>query len=368
MNSLTTIDHRAIYINPEPHRASEYVAFPYLAAQADDTLVCLCRHGTARESADGIVKVHRSTDGGLTWTCAGTICDNFAGAEGSQWGGGVAVMPDGELIAGLRICRQIGVDATLFLVRSRDGGLSWSAPEPVNVEPCGKLGGIGAITGLPDGTLLVTGEGKGDGDRVPEDRFANLLSRSFDGGRTWDPLEAINVSTNPYYFDLAVTQLADHRLLAAYWTHDMTTDDGLNVHLATSSDVGRTWTQPEDSGFWGQRTALLTLNDGRVLAVTNHRRKPLGIRVLVSDLDGTKFNEPNHLEIWGIEPAAVRTAPTLAAKQDTEEDALNAWHYFTFGAPAAAQCSDGTIVVAYYVTEESVTYLRCCRMKVGDLE
>ena len=363
MPTLSVLDHHVVYINPEPQRTSEYVAFPYLAVLNDDNLICLCRHGTARESADGLAKIHRSTDGGVSWNCVGDVCGHIAGYQGGQWGAGLAVMPAGDLVGVVRVCRQIGVDSTLFVVRSNDAANTWSAPERIEAEPCGEVGRLGQVFGLSDGTLLATGEGRGDGKLLAESSFANLLSGSFDGGRSWNPVEAVNVSENPFYFDLTITQLADQRLLAAYWSHDMETDRGINVHMATSTDMGRSWSTPHDSGFWGQRTELLTLHDGRVLAVTNHRREPYGIRALVSNTDGISFREDDHVEIWGMEPARVRTAPVLAARKDVEQDALHSWHHFTFGTPAAAQLSDGTIVITYYVTEESVTYLRCCRLQ-----
>jgi len=363
MASLKVLDHAVLYINPEPHRVSEYVLAPYLVTMPDDTLLCVCRHGTARESGDGLVKLHRSTDGGLTWQCMGPVLGSAEHPVGNQWAGGLAVLPDDELIVWIKIRERLDDPAGNVLLRSADGGESWSGQESIDVEPYGAIGGIGQMTGLADGALIATGEGKGDNDLVPEGSWANLITRSGDGGRSWDPVQPTLVSENPYYFDLAVTQLTNDHLLAAYWTHDMTTDRGVNVHLSTSSDLGRTWTVPRDGGFWGQRTAIFTLQSGRVLAVTNHRRPPLGIRALLSEADGTTFHEAEHVELWGVAPAVVRAAPTLAAQQDNEQDALNAWHFFTFGMPSITQLSDGTIVVAYYVTEESVTYVRCCRLR-----
>ncbi len=67
--------------------------------------------------------------------------------------------------------------------------------------------------------------------------------------------------------------------------------------------------------------------------------------------------------VWGIEPAMTRSARALAPKRDMQEDALQSYHHFTFGTPTATQLPDGTIVVAFYVTEENVTYVRCCRMR-----
>ena len=362
MAELRTVDHNVIYINPQPHRVSEYVAMPYLAALRDDSLVCICRHGTARESMDGVVKVHRSTDGGAAWVCAGAIFESTCDTQGAQWPAGIAVLPDGEIVVMVNVCHRLEEGGKLFLARSQDGGVSWSVPELVQVAPYGRVGTIGRITGLVNGTLIGTGEARGDGDLIPVDSFANLISRSRDGGRTWDPVQPANVSANPFYFDLAIAQLVDERLLAAYWTHDVHTDNGINVHTACSSDLGRTWTPPRDCGIWGQRTEIVTLQSGRVLAVTNHRRSPLGIRAVLSQPDGMTFDERDHTEIWGIAPANIRTAPPLAAQQDSEQDALHAWHHFTFGTPTAVQLSDGVVVIAFYVTESSVTYVRCCRM------
>ena len=172
------------------------------------------------------------------------------------------------------------------------------------------------------------------------------------------------MSANPYYFDMRITSLADGQWLAACWTHDMVTDRGLNVHSAVSSDRGSAWGQPMDAGFWGQLTEPCTLADGRVLAVTNHRRQPMGIRALISEGDGTTFDESSHVELWGVDPARIRSAPVLAPKRDRVENALESYHHFTFGTPSIAQLPDGTVVVAFYVTEELITYVRCCRLAV----
>jgi hypothetical protein len=151
--------------------------------------------------------------------------------------------------------------------------------------------------------------------------------------------------------------------VAAFWTHDMNEDVGVNVHTSRSTDGGDTWSEPADAGFWGQVTDLHGLQSGRVVAVTNHRREPLGVRAVLSEDGGASFDEENCVELWGIEPARVRSAPVLAKKRDLVENILDSYHHFTFGTPSVTQLSDGTIVVAFYVTEEHVTYVRCCRLK-----
>ena len=356
MPRLEVLEHAEIYRNPHPNTTSEYVAFPSILALPSGTLLCQCRHGSARESDDGIIKIHRSTDGGLTWTPGGELPREDA--PGFYLPGGFGLTPDNGTIAWLRY------PSGPVTIRSNDEGLSWSEPETISEDAYPGQGPGGNLVLCTDGTLIAAAEWGEKNHTGPHPDWAALTARSKDGGRTWDTWQkAHGPQDGVYYFDLRIAGLADDRLLAAYWTHDMAKDQGLNVHTATSSDQGQTWTQPRDADFWGQVTSVAGLQSGRVIAVTNHRRPPYGVRALLSDDGGETFDEQNHLELWGIEPATVRNAPVLAKRRDRVENALEAYHFFTFGTPTATQVPDGTIVVAFYVTEEHVTYVRCCRLR-----
>jgi hypothetical protein len=105
------------------------------------------------------------------------------------------------------------------------------------------------------------------------------------------------------------------------------------------------------------------LASGRVVAVTNHRRAPLGVRAVLSEDGGRCFDESDHVELWGFEPARVRNAPVQTRRRDTVADALDAYHHFTFGTPSVTQLPDGTLLAVFYVTEEHVTYVRSCRLR-----
>ncbi len=365
MATLKVLGHHTVYRNSQPSRFSEYVAFPALVTLADNTLLCMCRHGTARESADGEARIHRSTDGGRTWSPLPSLPKPDSTINPLQLPGGLAVTSGREVVAWMKARHTMADQPANYVSRSSDNGQSWTTLQRVDFEPFVGGATVSQLSGLSDGTLILTGETPGDGARIDANHWITLISSSSDGGHTWEKIRAVHDSVNPHHFDLRITDLADGRWLAAYWTHDVQAERGLNVHLATSSDGGATWTAPFDAGFWGQLTAVFRLQSGRVLAVTNHRRPPLGIRALLSEdaaSGSTTFDENDHIELWGIEPPKVRNAPTLAPKRDVVEQVLKSYHYFTFGTPTIAQSSDGTIVVAFYVTEESVTYVRCCRL------
>ncbi len=361
MSSLEIVAHSTVYRNPEPNRVSEYVAFPCIQALPDDTLVCMCRHGSARESADGRVRVHRSTDGGRGWQMLPALPDPAGDLAGWWLPGGFGVTAGGDVLAWA--IQDGPVRTRIHQYRSSDNGLTWQPPADIDHAPFDKVGPGGNMAMLADGTLISGGECEGGGPGAREAAWVSLVTRSTDGGKTWAPFAPAHLSTRPHYFDLRLAALPGNRLVAAYWTQDMQANEGLNVHLSWCGDAGRTWTPPRDAGFWGQVTDILALRSGRVLAVTNHRRPPLGIRAILSDEGGERFDEAAAVELWGLEPGRTRSAPALAADRDVSDNAPQAYHHFTFGTPSIAQLGDGTIVVAFYVTEANVTYTRCCLLR-----
>ena len=365
MARLEVLGHSVVYQNSLPNKVSEYVAFPAVQALPDGALLCMCRHGTARESDDGVVRIHRSLDGGLTWSPCVDLEEPTAVGTGMRLPGGFGLARDGDAVAWLSYPAAAGTSGQL-LSRSSDGGVTWSAPEPAGASLSGESGPGGNLVTLADGTMVAAAEegGEGTGDVLPT--WRSMTTRSTDDGRTWSPWQTAHThETTPgaYYFDLRLAGLPDGRLLAVYWTHDLAADAGLNVHTAISDDAGCTWSVPQDAGFWGQVTDVCALHSGRVLAVTNHRRAPLGVRAVLSEDGGRSFDETRHVELWGIEPARVRSAEVLARKRDLVTNALASYHHFTFGTPSTTQLPDGTIIVVFYVTEEHVTYVRCCRLR-----
>lgn len=143
----------------------------------------------------------RTTDGGHTWSAPADILDP---ANGQTIGNIVTVLPNGTLID---CCVSIDYNTnanTVVVIRSTDGGNTWSAPITVNdIESVGVSDpdngtGIREGNGLPavavdhtSGALYITW---GDG------RFSNFshddiaICQSTDGGLTWSAPGKVNLT------------------------------------------------------------------------------------------------------------------------------------------------------------------------------
>ena len=80
------------------------------------------------------VHLVRSMDGGTTWSLPVRVNDDAAGTDAWQWFGTLAVAPDGRLDAVWNDTRADpgGFDSELYYAFSQDGGVTWSANEALS--------------------------------------------------------------------------------------------------------------------------------------------------------------------------------------------------------------------------------------------
>ncbi len=168
-----------------------------------------------------------------------------------------------------------------WLIRSTDGGKSWSTRIPTVVNsPHGPIQ-------LKDGRLLYAGKQLWTGEKKIG------VAESKDDGLTWQWLGEIPTrqgdDTTRSYHELHAVEAADGTLVAQIRNHNAA-NKGETLQ-SESKDGGKTWSEPHSIGVWGLPSHLLRLRDGRLLMTYGHRRKPFGNQARLSTDNGQTWGE-----------------------------------------------------------------------------
>ena len=187
------------------------------------------------------------------------------------------------------IQRELGV----WMVRSTDGGRHWE-------EKYWVAAGSGTPHGpieLADGNLLFIGNWRDCPAAVQAGKPTLGARLSRDDGRTWELIGAIPERPGdvPYaYHEPHAVQLPDGRIIVHIRNHNK--QDGEHILQSESTDGGRTFSVPHDTGLVGLPAHLLLLRDGRLLTTYGYRRPPFGNRAAVSADGGRTWSAPMVLD------------------------------------------------------------------------
>ncbi len=285
-----------------------YHGWPTLAARRNGELLLAYSGGRdAHVCPFGRVELMRSRDRGLSWSWPEVLLDSPIDDRDS----GVLETASGSLLVTtftslayesvlkdasgwpaekLERWRAVNLRTTpeqrrglldTWMLRSSDGGMTWSAPYRVPVNsPHGP-------TPLADGRLLYAGKQLWKpGNKVG-------VCESPDDGKTWRWLSDIPVrpgDSAEQYHELHAVQAADGRVIVHIRNHNPR-NQGETLQ-AESADGGRNWTAPHAIGVWGLPSHLLRLRDGRLLMSYGYRRAPFGNQARISADHGRTWSEP----------------------------------------------------------------------------
>jgi hypothetical protein len=285
-----------------------YHGWPTLGSDGRGSLLVAYSGGReAHVCPFGRVELIRSSDGGRTWSWPEVILDTPIDDRDA----GVCATPSGAVL--ITTFTSLAYQAVLdrakdwpqdrlerwqavnrrtsaqqrkslldtWMLRSTDGGLTWSTPfrVPLN-SPHGPVV-------LSDGRLLYAGKQLW----TREKKVGVCHSR--DDGKTWEWLADIPARPGDSvaeYHELHAVEAQDHTLIAHIRNHNKA-NPGETLQ-SESHDSGKTWSAPHPIGVWGLPSQLLRLRDGRLLMSYGYRRAPFGNQVRLSADNARTWSEP----------------------------------------------------------------------------
>lgn len=393
------MEHHVIY-----KKDGIYAAFPQLDHMADGRVAASFSISLKRDHyAIGDWAVLVSEDGGRTWVesddptiphnwpapttreysdrfnavlADGTyLCAGFTGfavwdperrAEAEQ--SGMIVLPHPWLDDKIAVREQ-----KLFVLYSEDQGQTWTRKE-WKVPGFDSVQAFSRGTMLEDGTILVPVYGK-DTDGNGRD----MVWRSGTDGKTgWRLLplgrqaKGMNVGETSFLETEPGRILSLSRNAAGYFVE------------MWSDDSGRTWSEPLLTDIWAPHSPphLIKLQDGRILCTYGYRRRPMGIRAVLSNDGGETWDTDNTVilrEDGGTptQSMAITEPPDLESLRLSGEEfrqrvgsaVIRATYEPENARPdlgytISTQLEDGTILSVYYITlDDGITHCACTRWK-----
>jgi hypothetical protein len=300
----------------EPGR---YIGWPSIAkAPNGDLLAVFSGDRSEHVSPDGKVQMVRSGDGGASWSAPVTVYDTPIDDRDS----GILQTGKGTMIVSWFTGPYGGPWQGHWIVRSADNGHTWG--EPIRTELTTPHGPIA----LKDGRLLYLGHRPHESHQQP---FDVRIYESRDDGLTWQALGAF-----PVPGDVPTLSPEERRKLMLSYDecHAAECADGKIVVLfrdcnaqamrqSESVDGGKTWAAPHVTALLGLPPHLIRLKNDWLLAVYAKRWEPFGEYACISKDNGAT---------WRVEEEV------LLAKAFSGD----------IGYPASVQLEDGTIWTVFY--------------------
>jgi hypothetical protein len=265
--------------------------FPVVARRGNDVWIVFRGRGD-HVDIRGRLDIIRSGDCGVTWGNRQTIVDGPSDDRNPSLG----IAQDGSLVVGYAVLT--GFDSTnlldrtqarvsSFVVRSPDGGRTWSEPTALDASPSEWSSPYGRMVSVGDdlfmsmygGHSTLAGEATG-AQRRPE----AFVMRSRDNGITWQREATISTGYN----ETALLSQGDGRFLAV-----MRREDDGALQLASRADVDGPWKVEGTAAIRGSIPGDLSMLGREVLLSFGERGQyPYGVRGRRSIDGGASWSQP----------------------------------------------------------------------------
>lgn len=347
-----------IYENPKPLLYAKNSMFPNICVLPDGKLLAAHQIGQAFESVDATTHLSESTDGGKTWSAPWRADMEGIDARPTSECAKITCLPDGRLVMigyafyrddpeeGLGNAQTGGLlEDYVFWAESSDGGKTWSERREIPTKWNGHTEASAPIYVLHDGSWATPITGFPDWEGKMTSSVCGRLLRSYDAGKTWnDDVVCMEFPENAVLcYEQRMCQLDDGTIVVVAWNEDTATGMRMNNHITISTDNGKTFSKPIDTGIRGQATGIVALGGNRFMmlhAVRADTDRP-GVYACIAEFDGQQYRAVSCECIWSP------TAPVTKNNNFAEIFA-----FLKFGQPGAVRLPDGDILLHLWLCEE----------------
>ena len=365
---MKVVHSSIIYDNPLPQLKSIHSCFPFLCELKDGTILAAHQMGEAFESVNGTSCISKSIDGGKTWSAPYSMFDKSKDVIPTSDACKITRVNNNQLVAlGYEYFREdpslpIGnpetggvLDDRVFISYSDDDGNTWTDREEILCAWGPHIEASAPITVLQDGSWATPITGFPDWNGKTTLAVNGRLLRSYDCGKTWnDDVICMDFPQgNITCYEQRLCQLENGTLVVIGWNENLSTGELLNNHFTISTDNGKTFSTPMDTGIHGQASSVCAIGGNRLLALHAVRRdaqRP-GVYGSVVDLSDGTWNVVETQLLW--EPAT----PISANKNMHQTFA-----FLKFGQPGAIQLSDGNVLMSHWICQDGQYKTVCTRI------
>jgi hypothetical protein len=328
------------------------------------------------------------------------------------------LLDNGDILCGFSVGGGAHVDGGTFCARSSDGGCTWSDKTPIleaTDNPC-TINHL-RLSRERDGAILAYGQRDqrtSDGEQQRLEHCEAIVCTSQDGGHTWSPAAAVPLPipgpyeisnpivvtedgrwlaptashhngrygeqvillesadrgatwSNTYtvfehpqhevgYLEQKVSTCGGDRLIATAWCQDYKKDTDLFNAYAFSTDGGRTWNGPHDTGIQGQTMTPVWLGDDRFLVIYNHRFGHQCVQMLL-----VRANSDH----WDVEFEGMMYDGQSTLELTDDVSSQEQIRLIKFGYPTALRLNDSTFLATHWCEEDGVCGIRWTLLHVG---
>lgn len=353
-----------VYRNPRPELRAVHAWHPSLVHLGGERWLCSFDLGAGAESLDYATYLTGSDDGGRTWAPPRRLMEERL-TRPTTHSLRVSRSGDGTLLAfGGRFFRDdperglvntpgLGyTEMELVLLRSADGGRTWSPPQVVRPPlegPCFET--CHGVIELAGGTWLAPTSTWMDWDgRAPNGMKAVAL-RSSDQGRTWPSWIDLfdGWARGVIHWEVSVVQLPDRRLLSVAWALDAAGGATQpNPYVIVGPDG---MMHHGETGLHAQTAKLSLLPDGRVACVFRRHDVP-GLWISLVRIEEDRWITEGRDPLWGGADSGMQGSDSIGA----ELSAL------AFGYPSLVPRPDGDLLLVFWCREDCINNIRWMRL------